>query len=232
MPKRLSQSQTETTLTLLNSVPNLKNSQWTRHLSRNLNHPRTTILTFKESPPAPTPVQPKSYSRSNPSFTTDHLFLVEEIERTTGDTWSRGYFVNLVRQIDEQIIWAALSVTREKMALESGVNGGAYFSSTVRGMAGLQGLNSHRSSPVTPKEFDVGPQDSKKPPHVSSPEPEPLDEIDPTALVKGWRVMYRPGNVSSVLSQVGRCLPGWDGSLDMGESQTRPGRGQRRESAW
>ena len=164
----------------------------------------------QEPPPASTPVRPKGPSGSKPPLTQDHMFLVEEIERVTGDTWSRGYFVNLVRQVDEQTIWAALSVTREKMALESGVNGGAYFSSTVRGMAGLHSLTPHRPSPVTSNEFDVGPLDSNQPSKVSIPKPEPVDEIDPTALVKGWKVMYRPGNVSSVLSQVGRCLPSWD----------------------
>ncbi|MFC1834117.1 hypothetical protein ACFL2Q_05205 [Thermodesulfobacteriota bacterium] len=138
------------------------------------------------------------------------MFLVEEIERTTGDTWSRGHFVNLVRQVKEQTIWSALSVTREKMALESGVNGGAFFTATLKGMAGLQGLSPKRSSPVTSNAFEVGPQDSKQPPPVSVPAPEPVEEFNAEALVKGWKIVYRLGDVSSVLSQVGRCLPDWD----------------------
>ena len=66
---------------------------------------------------------------------------MEEIERVTGDTWSRGHFINLVRQTDENTIYAALSVAREKMSLESGVKGGAYFTATLKGMLGLSCLN-------------------------------------------------------------------------------------------
>ena len=78
--------------------------------------------------------------RLTPPSLQDHLVLVEEIERVTGDTWSRGHFINLVRHVDEQTVYAALSVTREKMALESGVNAGAYFTATLKGMMGLAGL--------------------------------------------------------------------------------------------
>jgi hypothetical protein len=96
------------------------------------------------------------------------------------------------------------------MALESGVNGGAFFTATLRGMAGLQRLSSKRSSPMTSNAFELGFQDSRQPQPISVPDPEPFEEYDATALVKGWKIVYRPGDVSSVLSQVGRCLPEWD----------------------
>ena len=93
------------------------------------------------------PIQPKFSSplpfpkpKTKSSITPDHLLLVEEIEQVTGDTWSRGHFFNLVRQTNEQTVYAALSVTREKMAMESGVNAGAYFTATLNGMKGLAGL--------------------------------------------------------------------------------------------
>ncbi len=94
----------------------------------------------------PTPVELSQPPRK-PLLTPEHLFLVEEIENVTGDTWSRGHFINLVRQTDEHTIYAALSVTREKMSLESGVRGGAYFTATLKGMKGLSCLNPSTKKP-------------------------------------------------------------------------------------
>jgi hypothetical protein len=154
-----------------------------------------------------TPGNPKT----NFPLTQDHLFLVEEIERVTGDTWSRGHFVNLVRQTDEQTIYSALSVTKEKISLESGVNAGAYFTATVRGLTGLKNLGQPYSPPSVPlmrppepkRQLDQRP----KPIEIPEPDPEPLD-IE--GMKKGWLLLYRPGNVGSVLSVIGRCLEGWD----------------------
>lgn len=162
-------------------------------------------------------IPPKSASKPHrahssqprkPSITPNQIFLVEEIERTTGDTWSRGHFLNLVRQVDEQTIWSALSVTREKISLESGVNAGAYFTSTLRGMAEIKSLGAHKSSSTPPVSLETTDQSSAQSCSVS--EPPVLEEIDPSGLVKGWKIMYRPGDLSAVLSQVQRCLPGWD----------------------
>ena len=96
----------------------------------------------KPSPQEPTPpsVVPEPKKITAP-ITQDHLVLVEEIERVTGDTWSRGHFINLVRHVDEQTVYSALSVTREKITLESGINAGAYFTATLRGMMGLSCLS-------------------------------------------------------------------------------------------
>jgi hypothetical protein len=90
--------------------------------------------------PKPTPTEYPKFGHK-PSLTPEHLFLVDEIERVTGDTWSRGHFINLVRQTDENTIYTALSVTRDKMSLESGVNGGAYFTATLKVMQGLSCLS-------------------------------------------------------------------------------------------
>jgi hypothetical protein len=94
----------------------------------------------------PAPVKLPQNTHKSP-VTPDHLSLVEDIERVTGDTWSRRHFINLVRHTDENTIYAALSVTREKMSLESGVRGGAYFTATLKGMKGLSCLNPAANKP-------------------------------------------------------------------------------------
>lgn len=68
-------------------------------------------------------------------LTDDQRFLMETIEQTCSDFHSRGHFINLTRRYDEQTIHMALSITREKIALESGVKGGAYFTATLRALA-------------------------------------------------------------------------------------------------
>lgn len=166
------------------------------------------------SQPAKTPQDPTfpvitQKSEPHPALTQDHLVLVEKIERVTGDTWSRGHFINLVRQVDEQTVYAALSVTREKIALESGVNGGAYFTATLKGMMALAGLGEKSSYPSIPQPL--------RSPHVPTPsEVRPMsrcipieepDPVDPESLKKGWRVSYKSGGVTSLLTWIQRCVP-------------------------
>ena len=158
------------------------------------------------------PTQPHRPIQIKPNpVTQNDLYLVEEIERATGDTWSKGHFLNLVRQHDEQLIWSALSVTKEKLALESGVNGGAYFTSTLRGMTGLQGLGSTPQPPTAPAPSPTPTQPEQrvhgKRTPIAEPEPEP---IDPHTLGKGWKLLYKSGQVDAVLSNVSRCLPDWN----------------------
>jgi hypothetical protein len=157
-----------------------------------------------------TPVQvPKPKAQA--SITPEQIFLVDEIERVTGDTWSRGHFLNLVRQADEQTVYAALSVTKEKMTLESGVNGGAYFTSTVRGMIELASLgagpvadvSTQQSCPSYPTS-DPPARPARRLFHADEPEPEPCD---PEALKKGWRLHYKAAGVQGMLSLVQRCVP-------------------------
>jgi hypothetical protein len=149
--------------------------------------------------------------KTKASLTQEHLFLVEEIERTTGDTWSRGHFLNLVRNTDEQTIYAALSVTREKASLESGVNLGAYFTSTLKGMTGLANLGpgpvadaiAPESSPAyVPSEPLSCPTLRLIPPEEPKSKP-----IDPESLKRGWRLRYRDAGVEGMLSLVQRCVP-------------------------
>ena len=154
--------------------------------------------------------KPKPY----PPLTSDHLALVEEIERVTGDTWSRGHFINLVRHVDEQTLYAALSVTREKITLESGVNAGAYFTATLKGMMGLAGLGekSLRSSIPQPLQSPHVPTPLKaRPMSRCIPIVEP-DPVDPESLKKGWRLSYRSGGVNSLVTWIQRCVPA---SLDV-----------------
>jgi hypothetical protein len=144
-------------------------------------------------------------------ITPEQIFLVEEIEQVTGDTWSRGHFVNLVRQTDEQTIYSALSVTREKMALESGVNGGAYFTTTLRGMVGLSGLGQKFSRSSSTQECQSShipanhaPRPAPRLLSLAEPESEPFD---PESLKGGWRLHYRGAGVQGMLSLVQRCVP-------------------------
>ncbi len=172
-----------------------------------------------QTPPKPEPIHHKPAPRvpspkpaTKAPITPEQIFLVEEIERVTGDTWSRGHFVNLVRQTDEQTIYSALSVTREKIALESGVNGGAYFVATLKGMTGLAGLGKKSSSgdsiPLQPSLEDPPPSLSARPislpQHYDEPEPEPFD---PESLKRGWRLHYRGAGIAGMLSLVQRCVP-------------------------
>jgi len=160
--------------------------------------------------PTPPIVAPKPQKAS---ITSEQIFLVEEIERVTGDTWSRGHFVNLVRQTDEQTIYSALSVTREKITLESGVNAGAYFTATLKGLSGLSGLGKKSSSGASiiprpslgdpPPLLPVRPTSPLLQPY-DEPEPEP---VDPDTLKKGWRLHYRGAGVQGMLSLVQRCVP-------------------------
>jgi len=145
------------------------------------------------------------------SITAEQIFLVEEIERVTGDTWSRGHFLNLVRQVDEQTIYGGLSVTREKMAMESGVNGGAYFTSTIRGMTELASLGAKpvadAMTPPSPPAHPSAPLPA--PPtrrFLISDEPEPVP-FDPESLKRGWRLHYRGAGIRGMITLVQRCVP-------------------------
>jgi len=163
-----------------------------------------------QTPPQPEPIRQKPApligvpKPKRASITSEQILLVEEIEQVTGDTWSRGNFVNLVRQTDEQTIYAALSVTREKKALESGVNLGAYFTATLKGMAGLARLGERPPVHVMPK---PSPPDYSTAPrlfHADEPEPEPFD---PESLKRGWRLHYRGAGIRGMITLVQRCVP-------------------------
>ena len=146
-------------------------------------------------------------------ITPEQIFLVEEIEKTTGDTWSRGHFLNLVRQADEQTIYAALSVTKEKMTLESGVNLGAYFTATVEGMTELASLGARPVADVMTQQsfpdYPTRPPPARPTPrllHADEPEPEPFD---PESLKRGWRLHYRGAGVQGYVMprpEVCACL--------------------------
>jgi len=170
-----------------------------------------------QTPPQPEPIRWKSTPVEVPKpktkapITPEQIFLVKEIEGLTGDTWSRGHFVNMVRQTDEQTIYAALSVTREKRSLESGVNLGAYFTATVRGMLGLASLGERPLAHVMTQQSHSGYPTSDPPTRptprfapLAEPEPEPFDPED---LKRGWRLHYKGAGVRAMLALVQRCVP-------------------------
>jgi len=113
--------------------------------------------------------------------------------------------------VDEQTVYAALSVTREKMTLESGVNGGAYFTSTVRGMIELASLGARPVADVMSQQsfsdYPTTPPSARLAPrclHADEPEPEPFD---PEALKRGWRLHYRGAGIRGMITLVQRCVP-------------------------
>jgi len=175
-------------------------------------------ITVIQTPSQSTPIRYKSASsviaskpKTKAPLTSDHLFLVEEIERATGDTWSRGHFINLVRQTDEQTIYAALSVTREKKSLESGVNMGAYFTATLKGMTGLASLGARpvanvMTQPSRPTHISIDTPPRPIPRFVPYKEPEP-EPLDPESLKRGLRLQYKGAGVEGMLSLVQRCVP-------------------------
>ncbi len=171
-----------------------------------LQTPPSEPIQHKPTPPISVP-KPKTKAPLTP----DHFFLVEEIERVTGDTWSRGHFFNIVRQTDEQTVYAALSVTREKRSLESGVNLGAYFTATLKGMTGLTGLGARLVADAMPQQScPIYP--TTNPPASPTPRFVPLDEpdsqpVDPESLKRGWRVQCKAVGVQGMLSLVQRCVP-------------------------
>ena len=122
--------------------------------------------------------------------------------------------MNLVRHVDEQTVYAALSVTREKITLESGVNAGAYFTATLKGMMGLAGLGekSLRSSIPQPSRSPHVPTPPETPPIPRCIRIEDPDPVDPESLKKGWRLSYKSGGVNSLLTWIQRCVPA---SLDV-----------------
>jgi len=141
----------------------------------------------------------------------EQIDLIREIERITGDTWSRGHFTNIVRTFDEQTIYTALSITKEKISLESGVNGGAYFTSTVKC---LRGLRTVRSSPPSHPAPPSGPMHSRGSTvgknNISGTVDLTLkgDEIDD--IKRGWSTLYRSGYPDQALRVISRCLGGCD----------------------
>lgn len=176
--------------------------------SENVNAIENLTESIQEPPPQPLATVPNptvETPASKANLTPDQWCLLEDIERACQDFHSRGHFINLIRQHDETTIYAALSVTKEKLSLESGVRGGAYFTATLKGMAGLQGLGStpQPSVPPSPCSEPYRPQRVQ----ISEPEPEP---VDPEGLVKGLRFQWKAGGIQSLLSWSDKSVSGVD----------------------
>jgi hypothetical protein len=164
------------------------------------------IPTTRKQHPVPGKKQAEtSKPKPKANLTPHQWLLIQDIEQECRDFHSRGNFINLVRQHDEEVIRTALSVTREKIALESGVNAGAYFYRTLQSMNGDRDIPVHHE-PETIGRTHHAPRslDFIASPVLAEPEPEPLD---PESLKRGWRLQYRGAGVQGMLSLVQRCMP-------------------------
>ena len=85
-------------------------------------------------------------------LTVDQMELVEQIETQTGDTHSRGAFVRIVREVSEQTVYQALSITRAAMAENVIHRPGGYFLKVIEAISGFSfrprssGTHEYRSS--------------------------------------------------------------------------------------
>jgi|SRR5271157_1219395 len=145
--------------------------------------------------------KPKPKANLNPH----QWLLIQAIEQECHDFHSRGHFVNLVRRHEEEVIRTALSLTREKVSLESGVNAGAYFYRTLQSLTGDTDTPTfHQLEPRGRIHQHPGLPRFITPPVLAEPEPE---SVDPDALKRGWKLKYRGAGVQGMLSLVERCVP-------------------------
>ncbi|AFM28233.1 helix-turn-helix domain-containing protein [Desulfomonile tiedjei] len=168
------------------------------------------------------PQRSSSSAPLKPNLSPEDRLLLQDIEETCHDFHSRGCFINIIREYPEETIRAALSVTRETLATVSGTNGGAYFLATLRGMAAVCAAEDSPQPKTHPSHWSesevirpVAPcvQPRERTPATgmsgqaatSPPLPEP-EQPDPAALIKGWRLLYEPGNVQRMLSGIKRCF--------------------------
>jgi hypothetical protein len=146
-----------------------------------------------------------SNQKPKANLTPDQWFLIHDIEQECRDFHSRGNFINLVRRHDEEVIRTALSVTREKIALESGVNAGAYFYRTLQSMIGDRNRPAcNEPEPMARTHEASHLLNSIPSPMIAEPDLEP---VDPESLKKGWRLHYKASGLKRMLSLVQRCIP-------------------------
>ena len=164
-------------------------------------------------PPPSTQTPNPTHKAPEARLNTEQQLLVEDIEQACQDFHSRGQFVNITRQYSEETIRQALSQTRHKLATESGVNGGAYFVVTIRAMA--EGRCQTPSSEPEPACQPMPKETQETPIAKSQAIPAPLSEpasepVDTQALIKGWRFLYEPGQVTRMLNFVKHSAAGCD----------------------
>lgn len=81
----------------------------------------------------------------------DMQAVVEQIEKTTGDTHSGGAFTQIARNVSEQDIYRCLSITRAAMQDQVLRRPGAYFVSVVKAITGFQFRGRSSISPAEKK---------------------------------------------------------------------------------
>jgi hypothetical protein len=111
----------------------------------------------------------------------------------------------------------ALSITRDKMAQDSGVNGGAYFTATVKSLAGVQPLHNgprrhvdEKPPAITPAPIQAVEMRRSVPP-VKLPAVkfrEQPEKPNPEHLIKGLRFHWRNEGLSGLLTWTEKSVVG------------------------
>jgi hypothetical protein len=96
-----------------------------------------SIEESETAPPVSEEPEAVRVSRPKPVSRPFDMELVHDIESVTKDYHSRGAWISVVRELDEQTIRTALSATQCARLEQSGVNAGAYFIGTLRNMSGF-----------------------------------------------------------------------------------------------
>ncbi len=166
--------------------------------------------------PAPsgnkTPIPPRPRKIFN-------VHLLTEILELTGDLKSKGCWISVINQVPEDQIRYALGCLR--LTLNDGTpverpgayllaiitannpcltfKAGKYRSQSIHAQSSQSTAANipYKSDQHTTHRFHDWEQDAAEP-------------LNTEALVKGWKVLYEPGDVSLVLNQIQRCLPDWE----------------------
>lgn len=94
--------------------------------------------------------EPVRATRPKPQRRPFDLGLVHELEQLTRDFHSRGAWIRVCRELDEQVIRTAMSATQCAMLETSGVRGGAYFLGTLKNLCGFSFKRFERPATVDP----------------------------------------------------------------------------------
>ena len=129
--------------------------------------PESLPTTFPNCSPLSSPElqpPPTSDEHLQPPHKPDLTYLVEDIEQTTKDFHSRGAFLRISREVDEQTIFQALSITRLAMNEQTINRPGAYFINTIKALSDFH-FSSRETTPShmnssTPPQLDPSLEES------------------------------------------------------------------------
>ena len=97
--------------------------------------PQRSAVPPVEQAPHTRTYEPKGPEKN--SLPRDVEFIVEQIEQVTGDHHSRGAFIRIARNVDEQAIYLALSSVKCAMDCGTVYRPGGYFIGVVKAAAGF-----------------------------------------------------------------------------------------------